>query len=85
VPIGFLTNAARERLDSFPAQITRGDILTDFTRSRAYRRQIPRTASAANRLGFALQLGALLTGRKRVSRERWNRFAATGDAGSRGL
>ncbi|MGO9468041.1 MAG: hypothetical protein ACLQVF_28240 [Isosphaeraceae bacterium] len=26
-----------------------------------------------------------ITGKKRVSRERWNRFAATGDAGSRGL
>jgi len=26
-----------------------------------------------------------LTGKKRVSRERWNRFATTGDAGGRGL
>jgi hypothetical protein len=26
-----------------------------------------------------------LTGRKRVSRERWNRFTATADAGGRGL
>jgi hypothetical protein len=26
-----------------------------------------------------------LTGKKRVSRERWNRFTATGDAGGRGL
>jgi hypothetical protein len=59
VPIGFLTDAERERLDSFPSQITRGDILTYFTLSRADRRQILRTASAANRLGFALQLGAL--------------------------
>src|SRR3954471_22868902 len=59
VPIGFLTDAERERLDSFPSQITRGDLLTYFTLSRADRRQIPRTASAANRLGFALQLGAL--------------------------
>src|SRR5262249_59097830 len=59
VPTGFLPAAERERLASFPAQITRGDLLTDFTLSRADRRQIPRTASAANRLGFALQLGAL--------------------------
>src|SRR5262249_44295767 len=59
VPIGFLTDAERERLDSFPAQVTRGDILTYFTLSRADRCQIPRTTSAANRLGFALQLGAL--------------------------
>jgi hypothetical protein len=59
VPIGFLTDAERERLDSFPAQVTRGDLLTYFTLSRADCRQIPRTTSAANRLGFALQLGAL--------------------------
>jgi hypothetical protein len=59
VPIGFLTDAERERLDNFPAQVTRGDILTSFALSRADRRQIPRTTSAANRLGFALQLGAL--------------------------
>jgi len=26
-----------------------------------------------------------LTGKKRVSRERWNRFATTGDSGGRGL
>jgi hypothetical protein len=26
-----------------------------------------------------------LTGKKRISRERWNRFAATADAGGRGL
>jgi hypothetical protein len=59
VPIGFLSDAERERLDSFPAQVTRGDIHTYFTLSRADRCQIPRTTSAANRLGFALQLGAL--------------------------
>ena len=59
VPLGFRSDAERERLDSFPTQITRGDIVTDFTLSRADRRQVPRTASAANRRGFALQLGAV--------------------------
>ena len=59
MPIGFLSDAERERLDSFPTQITRGDIVTYFTLSRADRGRIPRTTSAANRLGFALQLGAL--------------------------
>jgi len=59
VPIGFLSDAERERLDSFPPQITPGDIATYFTLSRADRAQLPRTTSAANRLGFALQLGAL--------------------------
>ena len=59
MPIGFLTEAERERLDSFPAQVVPGDIETYFTLSRADRRQVPRTGSPANRLGFALQLGAL--------------------------
>jgi TnpA family transposase len=59
VPTGFLSDAERERLDSFPAQVVPDDIETYFTLSRADRRQIPRTASPANRLGFALQLGAL--------------------------
>src|SRR4051812_37528338 len=59
VPVGFLSDAERERLDSFPAQVVPGDIETYFTLSRADRRQVPRTASPANRLGFALQLGAL--------------------------
>jgi TnpA family transposase len=59
VPIGFLTEAERERLDSFPSQIIPSDLATYFTLSRADRAQIPRTTSAANRLGFALQLGAL--------------------------
>jgi hypothetical protein len=59
VPTGFLSDAERARLDGFPAQIVPADIETHFTLSRADRRQIPRTASPANRLGFALQLGAL--------------------------
>ena len=59
VPIGLLSDAERERLDSFPAQVVPGDIETYFTLSRADRRQVPRTGSPANRLGFALQLGTL--------------------------
>jgi hypothetical protein len=59
VPIGFLTDAERERLDSFPTQVVPGNIEIYSTLSRADRRQIPRTSSLANRLGFALQLGAL--------------------------
>jgi TnpA family transposase len=59
VPIGFLSDAERERLVCFPAQVLPGDIETHFTLSRADRRQVPRTASPANCLGFALQLGAL--------------------------
>jgi TnpA family transposase len=59
VPIGFLSDAERERLDGFPAQIVPGDLDTYFILSRADRRQIPRTTSASNRLGFALQLAML--------------------------
>ena len=59
MPIGFLSDAERERLDGFPAQIVPGDLDTYFILSRADRRQVPRTTSPANRLGFALQLGTL--------------------------
>ena len=48
MPIGFLTDAERERLDSFPAQIVPGDLETYFTLTRSDRVQIPRTTSAAN-------------------------------------
>jgi Domain of unknown function (DUF4158) len=59
VPVWFLRDGERQRLERFVAQIVPGDIETYFTLSRADRRQVPRTASPANRLGFALQLGAL--------------------------
>ena len=59
MPTGFLSDAERERFDGFPAQVVPGDLDTYFTLSRADRRQIPPTASPANRLGFALQLGTL--------------------------
>lgn len=58
MPTGFLSDAERARLDSFPAQILPADIEAHFILSRADRRQVPTTASPANRLGFALQLGA---------------------------
>jgi hypothetical protein len=59
VPIGFLSDAERERLDNFPAQVVPGYIETYFTLCCVDRRQVPRTASPANPLGLALQLGAL--------------------------
>lgn len=59
MPIGFLSEAERERLDSFPPQIVHADLITFFTLSKADRAQLPRTTTASNRLGFALQLGAL--------------------------
>jgi TnpA family transposase len=59
VPIEFLSDGERERLDRFPAQVLPGDIEAYFSLSRADRKQIPLTASPANRLGFALRLGTL--------------------------
>ena len=59
MPVGFLSDAERERLDSFPGENVAGDLETYFTLSRTDRRQVPRTGSAANRLEFALQLGTL--------------------------
>ena len=49
MPVGFLSDAERERLDNFPAQVVPGDLDRYFTLSRADRRQIPTTASSANR------------------------------------
>jgi hypothetical protein len=59
VPVGFLSDAERQRLESFTARIVPADLETYFTLSRADRRQVPRTTSAANCLGFALQLCTL--------------------------
>ena len=55
----FLTDAERERFVRFPAQIPRADLNAFFTLSASDRKQVPRTAAAPNRLGFALQLCAL--------------------------
>ena len=41
MPTGFLSDAERERLDGFPAQVIRDDLVTYFTLSRADCRQIP--------------------------------------------
>jgi hypothetical protein len=40
VPIGFLRDAERERLDGFPTQIAHGDIETYFTLSRSDRARL---------------------------------------------
>jgi TnpA family transposase len=59
VPISFLNTAERARLNTFPAEIPPDDIITYFTLSPSDLGQIPRTSATHNRLGFALQLGAL--------------------------
>jgi hypothetical protein len=55
VPNGSLSDAERARLDGFPARVVPAGIETHFAPSRADRRQIPQTASPANRLGFTLE------------------------------
>lgn len=59
MPVGFLTDAERERLDRFPSEVTQEDVIAFFTLSPTDRDQIPKNSGAHNRLGVALQLGAL--------------------------
>lgn len=56
MPVSFLSEAERLRLNSFPADLSNDDLIAYFTLSEADLRQIPKTASATNRLGVALQL-----------------------------
>lgn len=59
MPVGFLTDAERERLERFPSEVAREDVIAFFTLSPTDRDRLPKTSGAHNRLGFALQLGAL--------------------------
>jgi hypothetical protein len=56
---GFLTDSERARLNGFPAEVPYSDLVAYFTLTASDRRQVPKTSSAVNRMGFALQLGAL--------------------------
>lgn len=59
MPTGFLTDAERTRLSRFPTEVPREDMIAYFTLSDADRLHVPTSTAAHNRLGFALQLGAL--------------------------
>src|SRR5439155_7628953 len=59
MPIGFLTDADRDRLNRFPIDIAPTDLLTYFTLSEADLELIQTHRGDHNRLGFALHLGAL--------------------------
>jgi TnpA family transposase len=59
MPGQFLTEAERERLRRFPAEIPPGDVIAYFTLSPADLAQVRHQRGDHNRLGFALQLGAL--------------------------
>ena len=56
MPVNFLSEAERLRFNSFPSDLSGEDLIGFFTLSETDLRQIPANASAANRLGFALQL-----------------------------
>src|SRR4051812_32538701 len=55
----FLSEAERERLNSFPSDIPPDDLTSFFTLTDADKQQLPIKSSSANRLGFALQLCTL--------------------------
>lgn len=59
MPIRFLSDAERERLSHFPAEISPDDLTSYFTLSAADRQHIELHYRPANRLGVALQLCAL--------------------------
>jgi len=59
MPGQFLTEAERERLSSFPAEVLPDDVIASFTLADADRAFVLTHRGAANRLGVAVQLGAL--------------------------
>ena len=59
MPGQFLSIAERERLQSFPTEVTSQEIITFFTLSNLDLTQVKKRSGDHNRLGFALQLGTL--------------------------
>lgn len=59
MPVNWLTEAERARLNRFPAEIPEADVIAFFTLSEGDQELIKERSSAALRLGFALQLSAL--------------------------
>ena len=56
MPVNFLSETERLRLNSFPSDLSNEDLIGFFTLSPNDLHQIPANADAANRLGFAVQL-----------------------------
>jgi len=56
MPVSFLSEAERIRYNFIPANLSNDDLIAYFTLSETDLAQIPTTASASNRLGFALQM-----------------------------
>src|SRR5438552_113411 len=81
VPIGFLSEAERERLDSFPPQIVHADLITFFTLSKADRAQLgvtPRFVKNCTLTTDVVPLISLQRKEKRLADE-WPKTLNSGD------
>jgi hypothetical protein len=59
MPVSFLTDFERDRLNRFPERIDHHDLVTFFTLTESDHSRIPVQSGAHNRLGFVLQLCAI--------------------------
>lgn len=59
MPGQFLTTAEKERLSQIPGDISKTDLASFFTLTDSDLHTIPVRSAEYNRLGFALQIGAL--------------------------
>ena len=59
MPVQFLSEAERERLQSFPSEITFNELITFFTLNQKDLNLTKKRSGDHNLLGFALQLGTL--------------------------
>lgn len=59
MPVSFLSDAERQRFNSFPADMSPADLIAFFTLSENDLRQVPKTTTPPNRLGFALRIPLL--------------------------
>ena len=56
MPVSFLSTAERRRFNSFPSDLSPPDLIAFFTLSENDLRQVPKTTTPLNRLGFALRI-----------------------------
>lgn len=59
MPANWLTDREQRRLTRFPAAVSENEIVTFFTLTENDWRLLTKLHHSVNRLGFALQLGAL--------------------------